>query len=144
MKGDQENPSPDSKPKSTAARRGPASNQRPSSSFTPHPSSLLSRWRKTILGTLLVLAGLAMAILTIMARNLSEPWLASLGAVASLVFALLITILVVPPLARSAYAEVARRGLPLDVTTGGVIFIIILVVVALAAWNTGNNLLVLG
>jgi len=143
MRGNQENSSPDSKPKSTAARRGPASNQRPPSSFIPHPSSLLSRWRKTILGTLLVLAGLAMAILTIMARNLSEPWLASLGAVASLVFALLITILVVPPLARSAYAEVARRGLPLDVTTGGVIFIIILVVVALAAWNTGNNLLFL-
>ena len=141
MKRDREDPSRDSKPDAAAAIRSPASNQSPSSS--PIPSSFLSRWRKTILGTLLVLAGLAMAILTIMARNLDEPWLASLGAVASLVFALLITILVVPPLARSAYAEVARRGLPLDVTTGGVIFIIILVVVALAAWNTGNNLLFL-
>jgi uncharacterized protein (DUF58 family) len=84
-----------------------------------------------------------MAVFTIMARNLNEPWLASSGAVASLVFALLITILVVPPLTRSAYAEVTRRGLPLDVTTGGVVFVIILVVVALAAWNTGNNLLFL-
>ena len=84
-----------------------------------------------------------MAVFTIMARNIGAPWLASLGAVASLVLALLITILVVPPLARSAYTEVARRGLPLDVTTGGVIFVIILVVVALAAWNTGNNLLFL-
>src|SRR5438128_5848924 len=105
--------------------------------------NILSRWRKTILGTLLVLAGLAMAVFTIMSRNIGSPWLASLGAVTALVFALLITILVVPPLARSAYAEVARRGLPLDVTTGGVIFVIILVVVALAAWNTGNNLLFL-
>src|SRR5256714_1489061 len=106
-------------------------------------SSFFFRWRKTILGTLLVLAGLAMAVFTIMARNLGEPWLASSGAIASLVFALLITILVVPPLTRSAYAEVTRRGLPLDVTTGGVVFVIILVVVALAAWNTGNNLLFL-
>jgi uncharacterized protein (DUF58 family) len=56
---------------------------------------------------------------------------------------LLITILVVPPLARSAYAEVATRGLPLEVTSGGGVFIVILLVVALAAWNTGNNLLFL-
>ena len=50
-------------------------------------------------------------------------------------------VLVVPPLARSAFAEVAGRGLPIEVTTGGVIFVVILVIVALAAWNTGNNLL---
>jgi uncharacterized protein (DUF58 family) len=113
------------------------------SSFIPHPSSFFSRWRNALLGTLLVLAGLATALFTILARRLGEPGLASLGAIASLLFALLITILVVPPLARSAFAEVARRGLPLEVTSGGVIFIIILVIVALAAWNTGNNLLFL-
>ncbi|HEV8589556.1 MAG TPA: DUF58 domain-containing protein [Pyrinomonadaceae bacterium] len=113
------------------------------SSFIPHPSSFVSRWRNTILGTLLVLGGVATAFFTIFARHLAEPGLAGMGAIASLLFALLITILVVPPLARSAYAEVASRGLPLEVTTGGVIFIVILVVVALAAWNTGNNLLFL-
>ncbi|HXT61664.1 MAG TPA: DUF58 domain-containing protein [Pyrinomonadaceae bacterium] len=102
-----------------------------------------SRWRNTILGTLLVLGGVATAFFTIFARHLGEPNLAGTGAIASLIFALLITILVVPPLARSAYLEVANRGLPLEVTAGGVIFIIILVVVALAAWNTGNNLLFL-
>lgn len=69
--------------------------------------------------------------------------MASLGAVASLLFALLITVLVVPPLTRSAFAEVTRRGLPFEVTTGGVIFVVVLVIVALAAWNTGNNLLFL-
>src|SRR3989442_14186610 len=90
--------------------------------------NILSRWRKPILGTLLVLAGLAMAVFTIMARNIGAPWLGSLGAVASLVLPLLITILVVPPLARSAYTEVARRGLPLDLTTGCVIFVVVLVV----------------
>ena len=106
-------------------------------------SSFLSRWRNTIIGTLLVLGGVATAFFTIFARNLGEPSLAGTGAIASLVFALLITVLVVPPLARSAYVEVSSRGLPLEVTSGGVIFIIILVVVALAAWNTGNNLLFL-
>ena len=113
------------------------------SSFIPRPSSFLSRWRNAIFGTLLVLAGLATAFFTILARRIGEPGLAGTGAIASLIFALLITILVVPPLARSAYAEVATRGLPLEVTSGGVVFIVILLIVALAAWNTGNNLLFL-
>ena len=101
----------------------------------------LSSWWRPVLGTLLVLAGLATAIVTLMARRIGEPQLASVGAIASLVFVLLIMVLVVPPLARSAFAEVAGRGLPIDVTSGGVIFVVILVIVALAAWNTGNNLL---
>ncbi len=101
----------------------------------------LSSWWRPILGTLLVLAGLATAIVTLMARRLGGPELASAGAIASLVFVLLIMVLVVPPLARSAFAEVAGRGLPIEVTTGGVTFVIILVIVAFAAWNTGNNLL---
>jgi uncharacterized protein (DUF58 family) len=101
-----------------------------------------STWRNAILGTLLVLTGLVTAILTLLARRFGESSLAGVGAVASLVFVLLITILVVPPLARSAFAEVSR-GFPIEVTSGGVIFAVILVIVALAAWNTGNNLLFL-
>jgi uncharacterized protein (DUF58 family) len=58
-----------------------------------------------------------------------------------LVLAGLIVILVVPPLARSARFEVARLDLPFEITTGGSIFLIITVIVAFAAWNTGNNLL---
>jgi uncharacterized protein (DUF58 family) len=114
--------------------------QSESSSFILHPSSFSSWWRP-ILGTLLVLAGLATAILTLMARRIGVPELASVGAIASLLFVLLIMVLVVPPLARSAFAEVAGRGLPIEVTAGGVIFVVILVIVAFAAWNTGNNLL---
>lgn len=112
----------------------PGSNQQKS-------SSLFSNWRNAILGTLLVLAGLATALFTLLARRLGEASLASAGAVASIVFVLLITILVVPPLARSALAEVSRSRLPIEVTTGGVVFVVILVVVAFAAWNTANNLL---
>ena len=105
-------------------------------------NSKFSRWRNAILGTLLVLAGLVTALLTLLSRRLGEPSVAGIGAIASLVFVLLITVLVVPPLARSAFAEVSR-GFPIDVTTGGVVFAVILVIVAFAAWNTGNNLLFL-
>src|ERR1700686_4221242 len=114
--------------------------QSESSSFRLHPSSLISWWRP-ILGTLLVLAGLATAILTLMAGRIGAPSLVTAGAIASLLFVVLILVLVVPPLARSAFAEVAGRGLPVEVTTGRVIFVVILVIVAFAAWNTGNNLL---
>src|SRR5256885_8784990 len=110
------------------------------SSFIPHPSSF-GRWGRLILGTLLVLTGLATAILTLMARRLGVPEFTTAGAIASLVLVLLIMVLVVPPLTRSAFAEMAATGFPIEVTTGGVIFVVILVIVGFAAWNTGNNLL---
>src|SRR5262245_51803830 len=142
MKKEPKDPSRHSDLTETATTKRESRNDKPSS-FIPHPSSFISRWRNTILGTLLVLGGVATAFFTIYARRFGEPSLAGTGAIVSLIFALLITILVVPPLARSAYVEVSNRGLPLEVTAGGVIFVIILVVVALAAWNTGNNLLFL-
>src|SRR5947208_16315305 len=82
--------------------------------------SSFNRWWRFILGTLLVLAGLATAILTLTAKQIGVPELTTVGAVASLVFVLLITALVLPPLSRSAFAEVAGNGLPLVGTTGGV------------------------
>ena len=113
----------------------------PDGSSLVAPASSLARWMRFIFGTLLVLAGLATAILTLFAKQIGVPELTTVGAVASLVFILLITALVVPPLSRSAFAEIATNGLPLEVTTGGVIYVVILVVVGFAAWNTGNNLL---
>src|ERR1051325_5656010 len=135
-------------PKRNGQKRGRTTvllNPPPPASKSEETSSLirssLSSWWRAILGTLLVLAGLATAILTLMARRLGVPELSSVGAIASLLFVLLIMILVVPPLTRSAFAEVAASGFPIEVTTGGVVFVVILVIVAFAAWNTGNNLL---
>jgi len=73
--------------------------------------SRFARWRNAIFGTLLVVAGLITAIVTLLARRLGEPSLVSIGAIASLVFVLLISILIVPPLTRSAFAEISR-GFP--------------------------------
>ncbi len=116
---------------------------RPFLSFIPHPSSFISTWRNAILGTLLVLAGLAAALVTVLARWSEENSLATAGALLSLVIAGLIVILIVPPLARSARLEVAGLDLPIELTTGGAIFLAIIAVVGFAAWNTGNNLLFL-
>jgi uncharacterized protein (DUF58 family) len=111
-----------------------------SSSAIPNTSSL-TRWRNAILGTLLVIGGLSAAAITLLARQSDNYALAAIAAVLSLVSAALMLIFVVPPLARSARLEVGRFDLPIEVTSGGAIFILILVVVGFAAWNTGNNLL---
>ena len=98
---------------------------------------------KLIPGLLLILAGLASALVTVLARRTNEPELAGAAAILSLVIALLIIVFVVPPLARSARGEILRLDFPIEITTGGAIFLLIIGVVGFAAWNTGNNLLFL-
>jgi len=92
---------------------------------------------------LVVLGGVSAAVITVLARRGGDWALTRLGAVASLLFAVLIVIFVVPTLARSARAEAARLDLGLQMTAGGGVFVGIYAVVAFAAWNTGNNLLFL-
>jgi uncharacterized protein (DUF58 family) len=116
----------------------------PGSPAVQKPSpSIFAQWRNVILGTLLVLGGLSAAAVTLLARQDDNYVLAAAAAVLSLVSAALMLIFVVPPLARSARAEVRRFDLPIEITGGGGIFIVMLVVVGFAAWNTGNNLLFL-
>ena len=98
---------------------------------------------RLILGTLLVLAGLAAALVTVLARRANESGIAGVAAILSLLIALLLTIFIVPPLARSARLEVANLDFPFEPTSGGGVFLVIIVVVGFAAWNTGNNLLFL-
>src|SRR5687767_5010598 len=105
--------------------------------------SSFAKWRNVLAGTLLVMAGLAAALVTIFARNTENYILAGVAATLSLLTAALMLIFLVPPLARSARLEVKRFDLPIEITSGGGIFLVILLVVAFAAWNTGNNLLFL-
>ncbi|HEX6043843.1 MAG TPA: DUF58 domain-containing protein, partial [Pyrinomonadaceae bacterium] len=109
------------------------------SDLLPERASLF----RVILGLLLVLGGLGAALVTVLARRENENGLAAAAAVISLLIALLLTIFIVPPLARSARIEVANLDFPFEPTSGGGVFIVIIVVVGFAAWNTGNNLLFL-
>jgi uncharacterized protein (DUF58 family) len=98
---------------------------------------------RVVLGTVLVLTGLAAALVTVLARRANNSGLAGAAAILSLLIALLLTIFIVPPLARSARVEVANLDFPLEPTSGGGVFLVIIIVVGFAAWNTGNNLLFL-
>ena len=100
-------------------------------------------WLRVVVGTLLVLAGLASALVTVLARRENESGIAGAAAILSLVIALLLTVFIVPPLARSARVEVANLDFPFEPTSGGGVFLVIIIVVGFAAWNTGNNLLFL-
>ena len=102
-----------------------------------------SSFTRVVLGTLLVLAGLAAALVTVLARRANENALAGAAAILSLLIALLLTVFIVPPLARSARVEVANLDFPFEPTSGGGVFLVIIIVVGFAAWNTGNNLLFL-
>jgi len=107
--------------------------------LTPQKASV----PRIVLGTLLVLAGLASALVTVLARRADQSGLAGAAAILSLIIALLLTIFIVPPLARSARMEVANLDFPFEPTSGGGVFLVIIIVVGFAAWNTGNNLLFL-
>lgn len=98
-------------------------------------------WRNAILGTLLVMCGLASALIAMIARRAGDFSLSSIASIASLVFVALISLLVVPPLVRSSRREFNGFDFPFAVTAGGVIFLGIVAIVAFAAWSTGNNLL---
>jgi len=98
---------------------------------------------RVVLGTLLVIAGLTSALVTVLARREGDSGLAGAAAILSLLIALLLTIFIVPPLARSARVEVANLDFPFEPTSGGGVFLVIIIVVGFAAWNTGNNLLFL-
>lgn len=126
----------------------PRVSKSPPPPFSPSPAvpvspSFFARWRNAFFGTLLVLAGLAAALVSVLARQTNDSRLSTAGALLSLIIAGLILVFIVPPLARSARLEMAGLDLPIEVTTGGAIFIAIVSIVGLAAWNTGNNLLFL-
>jgi uncharacterized protein (DUF58 family) len=99
--------------------------------------------RNALLGLIVVGGGLGLAGITLWINQTGNTRLAGIAAAASLAFVLLILIFIVPPLARSASAEASQMNLPFEFTTGGAIFLGLLIIVAFAAWNTGNNLLFL-
>jgi uncharacterized protein (DUF58 family) len=97
--------------------------------------------RNGLLGLVVVFGGLALAGITLWAHRTGNVRLAGIAATVSLGFVLLILIFVIPPLARSASAEASQMDLPFEFTSGGAVYLGLLVVVGFAAWNTGNNLL---
>lgn len=94
---------------------------------------------------LLSLVGLglafAAALFSTISRDAGNLWATVILASTSLVLAVLVGLVTVPYLARRVAAERLRESFDYEVTRAGIIYVVVTLVIAIAALNTGNNLL---
>jgi uncharacterized protein (DUF58 family) len=83
------------------------------------------------------------AMLSSVAADEYKPQLAAIAAAVSLLLATVGAAYIIPRLARNIRLEMLRFAVRTSVTVEGVLFVVFLVVIGFAAWNTGNNLLYL-
>ena len=98
-------------------------------------------WAKFLLA--LVGLGLAFgsALFSTVSRDAGNVWATVILASTSLVLATLVGLVTVPYLARRVAVERLRESFDYDVTRAGIIYVLVTLVIAIAALNTGNNLL---
>jgi uncharacterized protein (DUF58 family) len=98
-------------------------------------------WVKFLLS--LVGLGLAFgaALFSTVSRDAGNLWATLILASTSLVLAALVGMITVPYLARRVAVERMRESFDYDVTRAGIVYVLVTVVVGIAALNTGNNLL---
>ncbi len=104
-------------------------------------SSTVEVWLKFLLS--LVGLGLAFtaALFSTISRDAGNVWATVILASASLVLATLVGLVTVPYLARRVAVERLRESFDYDVTRAGIIYVLVSLVIGIAALNTGNNLL---
>ncbi len=94
---------------------------------------------------LLALIGLGLAFTTALfstvSRDAGNVWATVILASTSLLLATFVGLVTVPYLARRVGAERLRESFHYDVTRAGIVYVLVTIVIAIAALNTGNNLL---
>jgi uncharacterized protein (DUF58 family) len=81
------------------------------------------------------------ALLSTVANDAGNSWAAVILASASLILAAVVGIAVVPYLAKRVVIRQVRDALNYEVTREGAIYLVLALVIGIAALNTGNNLL---
>ncbi|MFL6214151.1 MAG: DUF58 domain-containing protein [Blastocatellia bacterium] len=100
-------------------------------------------WRDFFITIFFLGVAFLIALLSSVAADQRNTQLATIAAAVSLVLALLGALYIIPRLARNVRLEILRFAIRTTVTVEGLLFIVFLVVIGIAAWNTGNNLLYL-
>lgn len=94
---------------------------------------------------LLALLGLGMAfvaaLFSTVSRDAGNVWATVILASTSLLLAALVGLITVPYLARRVAVERLRESFDYDVTRAGIVYVLVTLVIGIAALNTGNNLL---
>src|SRR5215831_3559306 len=100
-------------------------------------------WRDFFITVFLLGIAFIIALLSSVAAQQNMTRLAAIAAAISLLLAVIGAIYIVPRLARKVQLEFLRFAVRTTVTVEGLFFVVLLVVIGFAAWNTANNLLYL-
>mgnify|MGYP001042117279 CR=1 FL=1 len=98
-------------------------------------------WLRFILALFGLALAFAAALFSTVSRESGSVWTTVILAGTALVLATLVGLGTVPYLARRVMVERIRDAIDYDVTRAGVAYIVITLVIGIAALNTGNNLL---
>src|ERR1700756_3098827 len=98
-------------------------------------------WIKFLLALLGLGLAFGAALFSTVSRDAGNLWATVILASVSLVLATLVGIVTVPYLARRVAVERMRESFDYDVTRAGIIYVLVTLVIGIAALNTGNNLL---
>ena len=98
-------------------------------------------WVRFLLAIVGLILALAAALFSTVSRESGNLWATLIMASAALVLAAIVGLTTVPYLARRVAAARLRDALDYEVTRVGIIYIVIVLLIGVAALNTGNNLL---
>jgi uncharacterized protein (DUF58 family) len=98
-------------------------------------------WLKFLLALVGLGLAFATALFSTVTRDAGNVWATVVLASASLLMATLVGLVTVPYLARRVALERLRESFDFEVTRVGVVYVLVTLVIAIAALNTGNNLL---
>ena len=100
-------------------------------------------WRDFFITVFFLGIAFVIALLSSVAAEQNASLHAAIAAAISLILALIGALYIIPRLARNVRMEILRFAVRTTVTVEGLLFIVFLMVIGFAAWNTGNNLLYL-
>jgi uncharacterized protein (DUF58 family) len=120
--------------------RTPTTPHSPSASRFPR-LGLSQVWVRFLLAIVGLMLAFGAALFSTVSREAGNIWGTIILASAALLLAIFVGLTTVPYLARRVVASRVREAMDYDVTRAGMIYILISVVIGIAAINTGNNLL---
>jgi uncharacterized protein (DUF58 family) len=98
-------------------------------------------WIKFLLALVGLGLAFAAALFSTVSRDAGSVWATVILASVSLLLAALVGLVTVPYLARRVAVERLREFFDYDVTRAGIVYVLVTLVIGIAALNTGNNLL---
>lgn len=104
-------------------------------------SSAVEVWIRFLLALVGLGVAFAAALFSTATRDSGNLWATVILASVALIVATLVGLITVPYLARRVAVERLRESFDYDMTRAGIVYVLVTLVIGIAALNTGNNLL---